>query len=174
MRLKSNGKFDREKFANLKAEKEAGKSDENVKEHLEEKKRETAKLTSHANSMKNENAVITKLISDYLQKLSDRFEDLLDQSVILYMVDKEIFLVRDYIDRLNNVRLRRETKVEEEEVVRTEELKELETILNVQRNEEAFLKMLLDHYLKRVKEGLLINSVFLHKSQEQAFEYLQL
>ncbi|GBN17960.1 hypothetical protein AVEN_260489-1 [Araneus ventricosus] len=57
----------REKLANLEAEKEAGKSDVNVKKHLEEKKRETAKLTSHADSMKNENAVLTKLISDYLQ-----------------------------------------------------------------------------------------------------------
>ncbi|GFQ87804.1 uncharacterized protein TNCT_684561 [Trichonephila clavata] len=156
-----------------KAKKDAKPAEEEINEKLVLTK-EINEYIANTDLVENENDIIRNLISDNLQKMSERFDHLIELSTSLYNIEYETSLVREYIERLNKVRLRQEVIAEKDSALIAEELDELNIILNTQTNEGEFLKNLLDQFWKRLKDDFLLNSIFLHKSKEQVLEILQL
>ncbi|GIY76777.1 uncharacterized protein CDAR_55741 [Caerostris darwini] len=136
-------------------------------------KEETPKFIADTELIENENDVVTNLISDYLEKVIERFDDLISLSISLHTIESRISFVQEYIDRLNKVRLKQVPEPEDETLI-VEELDQLEIIFETQRKEGDFLKVLLDYFVKRGKDDFLINTVFLNNSKEQLLECLQI
>ncbi|GFY41579.1 hypothetical protein TNIN_379071 [Trichonephila inaurata madagascariensis] len=107
-----------------KAKKDTKTAEEEINEKLVLTK-EINEYIANTDLVENENDIIRNLISDNLQKMSERFGHLIELSTSLYNIEYETSLVRDYIERLNKVRLRQEVIAEKDSALIAEELDEL-------------------------------------------------
>ncbi|GIY04676.1 uncharacterized protein CEXT_278121 [Caerostris extrusa] len=155
--LCNNKKKNRQKEAKAKPGKKTKEVEIGAKFAL--MKEETPKFVTDTELIENENDVVTNLISDYLEKVIERFDDLIGLSISLHTIESRISFVQEYIDRLNMVRLKQVPEPEDESLI-VEELDQLEIIFETQRKEGDFLKVLLDYFVKRGKDDFLINTVF--------------
>ncbi|GFT73709.1 hypothetical protein NPIL_109841, partial [Nephila pilipes] len=105
--------------------KEVKAPDEQMKEKFVLMIEDTTQFKDDTDFLENENKIITDLVSNNFQTMSERFGHMIELCTSLYHIENQTSLVQEYIERLNKVRLRQEIDVEKDSAVIAEELDEL-------------------------------------------------